>query len=86
MKLPIYSLKQVKRICVTNTDGTISGDFDEIFTTTQRGEYYDVSVDVGGGEAVLFTYKFLCDYRADAINITYFSPLLDDDVANSSVS
>jgi hypothetical protein len=57
MKPFIYSLERLQQKFITNTDGTTSGTFDEIFTTTQTGNRYDISVDMCGCETIICTYE-----------------------------
>jgi hypothetical protein len=75
MKPYTTTLKEFQTQFITNTDGTIGGNFDEIYTTEviTRRDYddeYHVSVMISGHMTLLAIYNFL-DAERTTIEVTY---------------
>jgi hypothetical protein len=71
MKKP-YSLKQLKQDFITNTDGTTSGTFDEIFSIIPKknSTINQITTDMMGCETVIAEFHYYGD-SGDTIIITY---------------
>lgn len=77
----VYSLKRLQKHFITNTDGTESGTFDEIFTTETitRRDYddeYHISVGMMGCQELLAIYEFI-GHDKDAILITFLADYIE---------
>lgn len=72
----VYSLKKLKQEFITNTDGTVSGTFDEIFTiiksTKGKGLSRHICTNMMGCETIIATFRWANpDKDDDKIIITY---------------
>lgn len=72
----VYSLKRLQTKFITNTDGTTSGTFDEIFTTQQNGNQFHIIVNMCGCNTIICTYEKIDN---DTILITYLENEIDFD-------
>jgi hypothetical protein len=68
----IYTLSRLKQNFITNTDGTISGTFDEIFSIIDAGQpnTYHITTDMMGCEIIIATFEKNKE-SDDLILITY---------------
>lgn len=60
----LYSLSRLKQELITNTDGTTSGTFDEIFDNTNtNGNQWEISVGMMEVPVLLVSYELIDDDR-----------------------